>query len=897
MLLDYKMKPSNFRGASFCRPLPANSLFCDAVVGATPRGELIYSASSTLPAVDPLWIRSSRGCRLVTDEEWRRMKGIPTDWPVSAGVDSSLIACPSVHLWSVLGDLIGPFITLRRLALSDFSPPLVPDAQVPPLSVENVLWSWSVPDLCLGGPWYTARVATLTAVAAAYPDPAAIISEGLQLLEDHRTNYTADGPQKLVVLWWEWPPEHHAALRLGVSMNFLDTPVPGLFANAKMPPEELATAISFVDELITLGVLEPVPAGEVLSNNCPLFIVPKPGQPGQYRCIADMKRGNQNAVCGPDPCQMTSPGDILPLLNHGGFSASLDISKFFHMFLTVLEERNYLGLIHPATGVHYRYSRLPMGSSNSPAASGRFGASFIRTILESFPEFHGSVCDNDFTTILNGRAFNPCAGIGRIKMGIDGLPACNVWLHVDDLLLHGPTHHKVGSAMSNILDLTVRLGFICNPTKLTPPSQSVKYCGFLYDTSTFPRLQIPKDKVSRSIALIDYVIRANHRRLSRYALSCVVGTLQSLVPATPNAIGSSFLTPSYNCVHAILLSSFGGNHDLFYSSIVSLTADAEAGLLWWRKSLTNGLQEQLQLNTVGSLGVSWGDGSGTGTGGTIEWVDAASGPLPNFEIWMGTWSPIVHSFSSNWRELRTLVATMDSIAPASLRNRVILYFTDNIVTYHNCRRGTSGVHNLRLLIQRLKLMDLAYHCRLEVIHVPGTSMIRQGTDGLSRGLWLPVQRPTSFNFSSALFRAAPLSAKLVPWALHILADYHPSYPSLLLDDFHLWTGSSLLHRHCLWSLSPTFARQGFLAAVLAWIEDPWHSSHIFIVPRVLQRDFGRVNKNIVFLGQHSDVPLPIDFDPLVPFVLFYLPPFVRKLPNTEPDRTLLDEAPFLHRPG
>ena len=87
-----------------------------------------------------------------------------------------------------------------------------------------------------------------------------------------------------------------------------------------------------------------------------------------------------------------------------------------------------------------------------------------------------------------------------------------------------------------------------------------------------------------------------------------------------------------------------------------------------------------------------------------------------------------------------------------------------------------------------------------------------------------------------------------------------------------------------------------MAAVLAWIEDPWHSSHIFIVPRVLHRVFGRVNINIVFWGQHSDVPLPIDFDPLVPIVLFYLPPFVRHLPRATPDSDLLDEAAFLHRP-
>jgi hypothetical protein len=28
------------------------------------------------------------------------------------------------------------------------------------------------------------------------------------------------------------------------------------------------------------------------------------------------------------------------------------------------------------------------------------------------------------------------------------------------------------------------------------------------------------------------------------------------------------------------------------------------------------------------------------------------------EMWMDTWSPVVHHFSSNWKELKTLVLTL-----------------------------------------------------------------------------------------------------------------------------------------------------------------------------------------------------------------------------------------------
>mmetsp|Transcript_12752 Transcript_12752/g.18291 ORF Transcript_12752/g.18291 Transcript_12752/m.18291 type:complete len:131 (-) Transcript_12752:339-731(-) len=97
-----------------------------------------------------------------------------------------------------------------------------------------------------------------------------------------------------------------------------------------------------------------------------------------------------------------------------------------------------------------------------------------------------------------------------------------------------------------------------------------------------------------------------------------------------------------------------------------------------------------------------------------------------------------------------------------------------------------------------------------------------------------------------------------------------------------WTTTQMRHGDVVWTLSPTIAKQGFLAAVHAWLESPWDSSHIFIVPRILQRDYGRINKNIIFIGQFLDVPLPHDFTPVVPFVVFYLPPFVRSAKGLDP---------------
>jgi hypothetical protein len=108
---------------------------------------------------------------------------------------------------------------------------------------------------------------------------------------------------------------------------------------------------------------------------------------------------------------MTFPDDILARMYRGVFSSVIDSSKFFHMFLTVDEEQKCMGLIHPDTGDHYCYNRLPMGSSNSPSVSGRFGAAFLCLICQEVEEMQGEVLINDWKDTIEGIGFDPKRGI------------------------------------------------------------------------------------------------------------------------------------------------------------------------------------------------------------------------------------------------------------------------------------------------------------------------------------------------------------------------------------------------------------------------------------------------------------------------------------------------------
>ena len=173
---------------------------------------------------------------------------------------------------------------------------------------------------------------------------------------------------------------------------------------------------------------------------------------------------------------------------------------------------------------------------------------------------------------------------------------------------------------------------------------------------------------------------------------------------------------------------------LYYSRVI-LTEEQWLDLDWWEAALRLDVHVTAYSRQQGTLGISYGDGSGSGTGGTIQ-IGNHHGDCPTLEAWMGTWTQQVHSFSSNWKELRTLAHTLERElgGRGHLWDATLFYFTDNLVTYYIVSGGSSSSPELQKLLRRLKYLELVLGLRLEVVHIPGKHMIAQRTAGLSRGV-------------------------------------------------------------------------------------------------------------------------------------------------------------------
>ena len=902
------------------QPRPMSNLL--RPIGLVPRSAWSMSRSvdkmpcretDPMPAHSGTWIDDGGRARRLLPEELAKGLGVPKSWGNLERIEPrSLGGQTCSHLYEWLGNVLA-----SADSQNDEGEPVIPEEPMEATEVDKGAadeptrekseelpmpsepWTWTPPNLQPGSRWYADQVADLANACKGIKSRAKWFRNGLADLERHRRNYQGDGIKELQLLWWAFPPEHWKDLREGCSMNFLTTPVAKETPNAPMDETQQGIAGAFLDELTSLGVVRRVAKGRKVVCNAALFCVPKAGQPGEWRVIADMKTGGQNAHIGKDPVFLHQPDAILSQLYAGGYTAVADASKFFYQFPTVPGERKYLGLLHPVTGAMYEYLGLPMGSSNSPAIAGRMGASFFRILTQQHPDIFGGVGEfNTWYEGLNGRGYSPELGHGLILRSSDGLPAVKVFIHCDDFCVHGPTREKTEAALNALMDRALDVGLLFNPKKVNPPSQEAKYCGFIYDTRAMPTIRIPADKRDRAIAMIDYLGHRRKDKISRLALSVMTGLLQSMVDASPSRMGQTFLRQAYDVMHDPSETETLPFHQRLYSCTL-LSKTAWDDLAWWRAALVSDVKRPARYPRSGTLVAAWGDGSGTGAGGTLHTTEADK---PTFEVgraamWLGQWRPFVHHSTSNYKEMRTLLTALELIAGDPVRRAAcfgttLFYFTDNSVTYFAVQAGSSKLPHLQALVRRIKLLELKLGCLLEVVHVPGVVMIDQGTDDLSRGVWISrlhahidPQQITMDVFAG--LRNAP---SLLPWVrerlglpreARLVRRSHSSYP----------TASQVLHQHTVWCPPPETARQLVCSLLLLWTESPWTTSFSLVVPRILIKQWSRVSRATEVLGPFLNSTLPPDVrHPLrVPVMIIHIATYVRCLPTLSP-RSRLDTS-------
>ena len=101
---------------------------------------------------------------------------------------------------------------------------------------------------------------------------------------------------------------------------------------------------------------------------------------------------------------------------------------------------------------------------------------------------------------------------------------------------------------------------------------------------------------------------------------------------------------------------------------------------------------------------------------------------------LGVWTAQEEAESSNFKEFENLVATTEAeVASGRMQRCEFFLFTDNSTAASCFHRGSSKSKKLHDLVLRLRVLEMEHGLLIHLIHVSGSRMIDQGTDGCSRG--------------------------------------------------------------------------------------------------------------------------------------------------------------------
>jgi hypothetical protein len=135
------------------------------------------------------------------------------------------------------------------------------------------------------------------------------------------------------------------------------------------------------------------------------------------------------------------------------------------------------------------------------------------------------------------------------------------------------------------------------------------------------------------------------------------------------------------------------------------------------------------IRGVESIDVIYGFGDASGAGFGSSWKTGDS-----IKYRYGLWGSDLDKSSSNFRELKNLVDTMLHMEEeGELKGKEIFLFTDNSTAERAFFKGSSTSEKLHGLILTLRKLEMRSKMKIHFVHVSGKRMIKQGSDGLSRG--------------------------------------------------------------------------------------------------------------------------------------------------------------------
>jgi len=635
------------------------------------------------------------------------------------------------------------------------------------------------------------------------------------------------------LFFWRWPSGVLRDTRDGTPM-WVSGDLPRYRAAQRAPrdPTQAALLQKKIWKVRARGYIEP---GPVLSLTN-VFAVPKVTDPDSgevldIRAVYDATKSELNAAVWAPSFWMPTVESLVRMLDFDSWLGDVDIGEMFLNFPLDPRIRPFAGVdltaLAPAEDLAdkrvlwERWSRMLMGFKPSPYVAIRLQM-WGEEIVRGDRRDPSNVFRWDYVrlNLPTAEGYDPALPwVSKVFRDTTGLEtilrlACDFVTFVDDLRAAGYSLEAVWRVLRRIASVLNYLGIQDAPRKRRSPlkTEAGAWTGALQkiydDVIVVLTSQQKWDKARKIVARLREKVESG-LRLHHHTLLKERGFLVHLTMTYP------ILIPYLKGLHLTVDSWRPGRNDEGWRMAQAAFDAARAArgdelddvipvepnapdfvtpvprLLRDLGSLSRLLsspvpaERVVRAKTIIWVMYGFGDASGSGFGSSTIRLRALgrlrklSEPMNvgnhGLRYRIGVWGKEVESASSNYRELRNIVETVeDAEEEGHLADAQLFMCTDNGVTEAAIYKGTSSDPELYELVLRLKMVEMRTGCTILVSHVSGKRMIAQGTDGISRG-----------NLAEGVMAGRPMIDYL-PFHLSAIARSPP-----LLDWIRGWIGEEV----------------------------------------------------------------------------------------------------------
>ena len=666
--------------------------------------------------------------------------------------------------------------------------------------------------------------------------------------------------------FWRWPKPYQQSILSGVPVWF-ELPVTNWKRRQREPKNEevLRLMREKLDVIRKKGYVEKGTINSLMS----FFDVPKGHD--DIRMVYDGSKSGLNDSLWAPWFPLPTVECLVRSVEPGYYMADNDVGEMFHNFMLHDDLRKFCGLdltlfFKDSPGVKYekgrlweRWNRLAMGLRNSPYNA-------IQGMMVAKDEILGDRTNENNVfrwdavrlNLPGSKEYDPSKSwIAKIRK--DGVVAADVFIYVDDVRTSAPSEEEAWTASQQTSSTLGHLGLQDAARKRREPGQETgAWTGSVVWTSNGEVVVLTtQDKWDKTKDHIRWIAENlnNKEGLDIKTLKSIRGFLV-YIARTYNS-----MVPYLKGLHATIDSWRPGRNmngwkyseqrkwmeepdEWLFDDKFGMATDSPdepkfvfpvPRLVGDGRCLTELTREvkppfrKVRMGREGRVVYGFGDASKQGFGASVELSDKSV-------VWRsGEFSSMVKERSSNYRELLNLVEYIEAIYKEGLLDDCELFmFTDNSTAEAAYFKGTSSSELLFELVLRLRKIEMEGKCMLHMVHVAGTRMISQGTDGLSRG-----DRNAGIMAGESMLSFIPLhrtaiqqSEMLLPWVKSWAGGDDERKCEIVTLECEDWYNPIITNNVYLWVPPPAVADVACELMAQAIHKNPY-ATHIFLCPRLM----------------------------------------------------------------